>query len=133
LVFELKISSELENLKRVRTFLDDIFVVENIQRQYFNKVLLCLSESVNNAILHGNKCISEKIVTISISVHDSLLKIDVQDEGMGFDFESIRNPILSENLRKENGRGIFLVKNLADQLAFHEGGRRVEILYHINK
>ena len=133
MVFELKISSELENLKRVRTFLDDIFVVENIERQYFNKVLLCLSESVSNAILHGNKCISDKIVTVSISYSDSILKIYVQDEGSGFDFESIKNPTLNENLLKENGRGIFLVKNLADQMAFYDGGWRVEILYHINK
>lgn len=131
--FHLDISSELINIKKVRSFLEDVFVKLNLEKVYFNRIFLCLSEAVSNAIVHGNQCVSCRNVSISISYINNFLIIEVIDEGVGFNVELVKDPTLSENLKKESGRGIFLMKNICDDVLFLDEGRRVQIKYMINK
>lgn len=131
--FHLDISSELINIKKVRSFLEDVFVKLNLERTHFNRIFLCLSEAVSNAIVHGNQCVSCRKVSVSISHTNNFLTIEVIDEGVGFNVEMVKDPTLSENLKKESGRGIFLMKNICDDVLFLDDGRRVQIKYMINK
>ncbi len=128
---DLVISSELLSIEKVRLFLEGIFEEVAIDRKLFNRVFLGLSEAVHNSIIHGNKLDEDKQVYISVYVFDRLLVIEVQDEGDGFSFECIEDPTTSENLCKENGRGIFLIKSMSDHLKYSDDGRSVEIKYHI--
>lgn len=131
--FHLDISSELINIKKVRSFLEEVFVNLNLEKTHFNRIFLCLSEAVSNAIIHGNQCVSCKKVSVSISHTNNFLTIEVIDEGVGFNVEMVKDPTLSENLKKESGRGIFLMKNICDDVLFLDDGRRVQIKYMINK
>ena len=131
--FHLDISSELINIKKVRSFLEDVFMKLNLEKVHFNRIFLCLSEAVSNAIVHGNQCFSCRNVNISISYINNFLIIEVIDEGVGFNVEMVKDPTLSENLKKESGRGIFLMKNICDDVLFLDEGRRVQIKYMINK
>ena len=58
---------------------------------------------------------------------ENILKFRIEDEGVGFDFENLPDPTDPENIEKPNGRGIFLMKNLADEVSFEENGRVVEL------
>jgi len=128
---ELVISSELENIEKVRLFLKQIFFESEIDFRYFNQVLLGICEAVNNSIIHGNSLNKEKEVIISICFSEGSLIVEVKDEGTGFNLESLDDPTRSENLKKENGRGIYLMRNVADNIQYFEGGRRVSIKYII--
>lgn len=105
----------------------------NLEKVHFNRIFLCLSEAVNNAIVHGNQCVSCRNVSISVSYTNNFLTIEIIDEGTGFNIELVKDPTLSENLKKESGRGIFLMKNICDDVLFFDEGRRVQIKYMINK
>ena len=59
------------------------------------------------------------------------LSFSVQDEGEGFDHESLPDPTDPENLEKISGRGVFLMKHLADEVEFSENGTRVEMKFKV--
>lgn len=130
---ELVISSQLINLNKVRHFLDEFFKESCLNKNNFNRVLLGISEAVNNSIVHGNGLAAEKNVYLGIKYVDNKLLIEVKDEGSGFDAECINDPTCVENIRKESGRGIFLLRCMADEVIYFDGGRSVFIKYNLDK
>ncbi len=129
---ELVISSQLISINEVRYFLDGIFKELNLDRVYFNRVFLGLSEAVNNSIVHGNRYNPVKNIFVSVFFSEGILFLKVKDEGEGFSIDCIEEPTCLKNIRNENGRGIFLMRQLADDVIFSEGGRSVLIGFNIN-
>ena len=82
-------------------------------------------EAVNNAIVHGNKYDEKKFVNIYILLENNLLKVTIEDQGAGFKPSEVPDPTEPENLENVNGRGVFLMKNLADELEFNKKGNKV--------
>ena len=109
--------------------MEEIFVKSSLNRSCFNRVFLSLSEAVNNSIVHGNSLNTCKKVFIRVNYSDNTLLIEVKDEGRGFFPDQVVDPTFLENLKKENGRGIFLMRNMADEIEFLDGGSRVFIKY----
>lgn len=128
----LVISSSLNNIDKVRIFLDEIFTESNLNRSYFNPVFLGLSEALTNSIVHGNKLNVAKKISIEVICLKKELFIEITDEGEGFLFDGVLDPTSVENIKKESGRGIFLIRHFADELDYFEGGRKVRIKYNIN-
>ncbi len=128
----LVISSQLSNINKVRNFLEEIFADANLDRKDFNRVFLGLSEVVNNSIIHGNSQDIEKRVCIRIFYFKPLLIVEVKDEGDGFLPDQLKDPTCFENLRRENGRGIYILKQVADEVLFSEGGCKVSIKFKLN-
>lgn len=126
---DLIISSQLININKVRFFLDEIFAQSCLNRSYFNHVFLGLSEAVQNAIVHGNGMDAAKIVLIYIKYFEKQLFIEVKDEGDGFHVDCNNDPTCFENLKKEHGRGIFFLRQIADEVKYFDGGRAVLIKY----
>ena len=129
----LVISSSLGNNSKVLSFLEEIFADSNLDRSYFNPVFLGLSEALNNSIVHGNKLNASKKISIKVICLKKELLIEVTDEGEGFLFDSVQDPTCIENLKNENGRGIFLIRHFADELDYLDGGRKVRIKYNLNR
>jgi len=129
---DLVISSQLININKVRFFLDEFFIESCLKRSYFNRVLLGISEAVNNSIVHGNKQDVRKNVFLCLKYFDNKLFIEVKDEGIGFDVECLNDPTCFDNLKKENGRGIFLLREIADEVRYYDGGRTVLIKYNLD-
>lgn len=123
----LAIQSDKNELRKVEVFLRQLFEKENLPGAAFNKVLLCVSEAVVNSIEHGNKNEIHKKVTIEVSCRNKDLSIVVSDEGEGFNYREVADPTLKENIKKETGRGIFVMKSICDELKFREMGKCVEI------
>lgn len=127
----LVISSSLSNIGKVRMFLEEIFTESNLNLSYFNPVFLGLSEALTNSIVHGNKLNSSKNVSIEVNCLNEELFIEITDEGDGFHIECLKDPTCLENLKKENGRGIFLIRHYADEVDYFDGGRKVRIKYNL--
>lgn len=125
----LNIKSETKNVDLVRSFLRNIFHECGFDFALFNKVFLAVSEAVCNAIEHGNKGIAEKNVQIGVFAGSDYIVVTVKDEGIGFEYEMLPDPTTEVNLRKESGRGIYILKNIADSIVFQEHGTKVMIKF----
>lgn len=125
------ISSELINIDRVRLFLKEIYIDFRLNMNSFNHVFLGISEAVNNAVLHGNKLNPEKNVIIRADLLGNQMHIEVEDEGEGFCESILFDPTLPGNIKYEHGRGIFIIRQLADEISFKEDGRKLHIIFTI--
>jgi serine/threonine-protein kinase RsbW len=125
---ELSIPSNFDAMPKVETLIDSVCFKMGVGESFGN-VLIAVTEAVNNAILHGNKNSNNAQVFIKTAEDASAFCFSVEDEGIGFDFSSLPDPTAPENLEKENGRGIFLMKNLADEVEFENNGKRVVIYF----
>lgn len=127
----LVIASIPANLEHVRNFVREVFKEARLNMNCFNRVVLGISEAVNNAILHGNQLNPQKKVFIRMQLKGNQCKVEVKDEGNGFCKDLLQDPTGDKNIRKEHGRGLYLVRQLADKLSFLEEGRRVLIQFTI--
>jgi serine/threonine-protein kinase RsbW len=129
---KISIPSDFSYLRDVENFIQGI--LEDIHASDFisGYINLCVSESVNNAIYHGNKQDLNKHVTIFAECKDDCLLVEVADEGTGFNYEDLPDPTLTENLRKEGGRGLFIIKNLVDQISFKNNGSIIQLKFKLN-
>jgi len=128
---KLNIPSKIENLRIVEKAVDDISSDYNLNSELYGNVLIATIEAANNAILHGNKLDETKNVDISIKVEGNKLRIVVKDQGDGFDYANIPDPTSPENIEKINGRGVFLMEKLSDEICFFENGSKVELIFNL--
>ena len=92
------------------------------------KVDLALQEALANGIRHGCKGDPTKHIQCSVTFDASgELVIVVRDPGTGFDMSTLPNPLDAENVLKPSGRGVFLINQLMDEVAFSDGGREVQM------
>lgn len=127
------ISSDLKDLAQVEKFVEDICVYYNLSRDTYGNILVALSEAVSNAILHGNEANAEKQVEITsfIDKSETQLTFQIKDEGNGFDHKALPDPISPQNISRENGRGVFLMNILADEIAYSNNGSTVALKFKI--
>jgi serine/threonine-protein kinase RsbW len=107
--------------------LTDLHPILGTRESLLGNVELVLGEAINNAITHGNNGDVNKDVIVSVWVESNTLIVTVQDQGTGFNFNSIPDPTLPENKEKLTGRGVFIIKSLADLVLFESNGSIVEI------
>ncbi len=112
------IPSNLNELNQVVDFSKRISQKANLTQEQSDNLAIVLTELVNNAIIHGNKMISSKRVYLTSKIYSDRLEVYIRDQGSGFEPSKIENPTNPENIWKENGRGIFLVQNLIDEVEF---------------
>jgi serine/threonine-protein kinase RsbW len=120
-----------ENVDLAEKFVNTICEFEEVSEVHYGNIVIAITESVNNAIYHGNREDPSKEVKLHYLKNEGLLRFIVEDEGKGFDIDNLPDPTLPENIEKETGRGIFLMKNLADEINFKENGRVVEIDFNL--
>ena len=127
-------SSVPENLALVERMVDEICSDYSINEDYYGNILISITEAVNNAIQHGNKYDPGKHVSVEFDADKDLeyLCFKISDEGEGFDVTDIPDPTEAANIEKLNGRGIFLMKNLADEVGFSSEGREVELNFKLS-
>jgi len=120
-----------ENITLVEQFVDSVCEKHNVNEDYYGNILIALTEAVNNSIHHGNNSDPLKEVKVSFLKKQNQLKFIIQDEGIGFDYDNLPDPTTPENIEKPNGRGVFLMKNLADEVLFLDEGRTVELKFNL--
>jgi serine/threonine-protein kinase RsbW len=121
------IASSQSQLRKVEKLINRITRRAHLTEEKADNVAIVLTELVNNAIIHGNKNHPEKKVTVKVEYYRDRVEISVKDEGIGFDPARLKDPRDPENIWRENGRGIFLVKNLTDKVEFYPSSSGMEI------
>lgn len=91
-------------------------------------ISLCLSEALDNAYQHGNQGDPNRTITIRYDFGSEQICIEIEDQGRGFQPEAIPDPTLPENLTKEGGRGLFLMRAYMDEVTYCDAGNRVRLL-----
>lgn len=128
---DLNIPSEIGNLRLVEKAIDELSLELDLSDEIYGNVLVATMEATNNAIIHGNNSDPEKSVRIEILCEEKELKVHIEDQGIGFDYSTVPDPTAPENLEKINGRGIFLMERLSDEILYLEDGRIVELKFNL--
>lgn len=129
---QIQIPSLPENIRIVESFIDNVKEKYSLDDDIYGNIMIAVTESVNNAILHGNKSDNSKNVSLNLALENTQIKFTVSDQGTGFDFENLTDPTLPENLDKPGGRGIFLMKNLSDEVSFRDEGSTAELSFYLS-
>ncbi len=128
---KIQIPSIIENIRIVESFIDNSREKFQIEDDIYGNIMVAVTESVNNAIRHGNKFDKDKNVYLSLFVEPKQLRFEIEDEGHGFDPHSLSDPTAPENLENPGGRGIFLMRNLCDDVSFSNEGKTVSLTFNI--
>jgi serine/threonine-protein kinase RsbW len=128
---KISIPSLIENIKIIESFIDNAKEKYHIDDDIYGNIMISVTECVSNAILHGNKGDTSKIVDLELHFDEQEIKFIIKDEGNGFDFEALQDPTSPENLEKTGGRGIFLMKHLADDVCFEEEGKKTILKFYM--
>jgi serine/threonine-protein kinase RsbW len=130
IIEQLRIPSNLDEIGRIETLVDRVCGELGINEEFYGNVLIAVTEAVNNAIQHGNAGVSGAEVIVNVGNSTNEFVFNVKDMGRGFDYDNLPDPTAPENILKENGRGIFLMKNLSDQVEFEDNGKSVLIYFN---
>lgn len=132
IVQRLELTSQLESLSQIETFVDEFCENYSISEDDYGNILIAITEAVNNAITHGNQLDPNKMVRLVIGGGSEEVEFVVEDEGAGFDVNDVPDPTLPENIEKLSGRGIFLMRNLADEICFENNGSKIKLTFSIS-
>jgi len=127
-IFSLTIPSDSIHLNKVDDLCTKAIKASGMNESDGDDFAIAVTEIVNNAIHHGNKNDINKKVFVNIRIVESKLEAIIKDEGNGFNPEHIGNPLDPQNLMKESGRGIFLIKQLTDSVDYNFSENGTEII-----
>ena len=134
-VIRLELPSSFEMLDLVEALSDRLSSIAGLDEDATHWVSVAVRESVINAVKHGNKEDKSKHVTVEFALAPRAkpeeFTIEVLDQGKGFDYEEVGDPLAPENLMKSSGRGIFFMRNFMDDVAIArrpEGGMSVRMM-----
>ena len=115
------IPSSLDYLRDVDEFVEEKLSQKRIHPSLVADIAISVTEVVINAVNHGNKADPDKTVSITVQIGKEEVTVRIEDQGEGFDPQKVRNPLDEENLLREAGRGIFIVRSLMDEVKIESG------------
>lgn len=134
-LIRLELPSSFEMLDLVQVLSDRLSSIAGLDEDTTHWVSVAVRESVINAVKHGNREDRSKHVTVEFTlaprVEPKKFTVEVLDEGEGFDYEEVDDPLAPENLMKSSGRGIFFMRNFMDDVTLRraaEGGMEVRMV-----
>jgi serine/threonine-protein kinase RsbW len=93
-----------------------------------DEVRLALREAINNAVKHGSRLDPNKPVNVACRCSPQEgLWVMIRDEGPGFDPDALPDPTAPENLERFSGRGVYMIRELMDEVEFRDGGRELHM------
>jgi serine/threonine-protein kinase RsbW len=129
---KISIPSLIENITIIESFIDNAREKFKINDDIYGNIMISVTECVSNAIIHGNKQNKKKIVNIELKFLDDQLRFIIEDEGEGFDFQTLKDPTAPDHLQVPGGRGVFIMKHLSDEVQFTDNGRTTILTFYMN-
>lgn len=128
-----RLDSTLESVNQAEQTAGQIATRAGFDADEVDRIAMAVREATVNAVLHGNAYDPGKKVTLGFENTASALVITVADEGRGIDADKIPDPLAPENLLKQSGRGIFLIRAFMDEVRFRrlEPGTEVTLIKHV--
>ena len=117
----LEIQSKISELPGVAALTERIGEDAGFSSDEIDDITISITEAVNNAIKHGNKEDESLKVDISYTVDKDKISVEVKDQGGGFEMKGVKDPRVGENLLRDNGRGILIMKTLMDEVNVTSG------------
>lgn len=105
----------------------------NLSAEKFINLQIACSEALINAIVHGNKEDLSKKVFTYIEYNEMVLTVAIKDEGKGFQIDALPDPTSNENILKESGRGIFIIRSLVDEFHCSSSDSGTEFILRVRK
>jgi serine/threonine-protein kinase RsbW len=128
------LESKLKSVAEVDELVSNLRKLYYISDSKFNDMWVVLNEAVSNAIIHGNNFSDTKKVSLWAEMKEErYISFIIKDEGLGFDPDSVPDPTSPSRIMMPNGRGIYLMKKLADEVTYTEGGTVVELIFDLYK
>ena len=127
----LRLTSKPSCICEVENYVKKLVDRYKISPDIYPNILISLTEAVNNAVRHGNRSDEAKEVRIGIYKKQDCIRFTITDEGKGFDITNLPDPTAPENIVKCGGRGVFLMRELSDEVYFHNNGSTVELTFRI--
>jgi serine/threonine-protein kinase RsbW len=120
-------------LKEMSTKLIDDLRDMGVNEDIIFDIHVGFEEALRNAMIHGNKSDPGKKVMVETAINEKKVIIYVEDEGEGFNPESLPDPTHDENLLKEGGRGVYLINHLMDEVRYENGGKKVIMVKYFDR
>ncbi|MBL4677254.1 MAG: ATP-binding protein [Mucilaginibacter sp.] len=130
-LYTLQLASKVESITQLETLIEEVADKYQVSEDTFANMMTCLNEAAMNAILHGNKQDESKTVFVNVEIDGRRMIWTIADEGPGFDYNNLPDPTASDRLEELTGRGVFILKHLADQCAYNAAGNEVELHFKI--
>ena len=122
-----RMDSTLESVNQAEEVATKIAAKIGFDEEDINRISMAVREAAVNAVLHGNAYDPAKKVTFGFENTGEALVITVIDEGKGLNPSSIPDPLAPENLLKQSGRGIFLIRAFMDEVRIRSLGPGTEV------
>lgn len=122
----------IENIQVIESFIDNAKEDFEINDDMYGNIMISVTECISNAIIHGNQSNAAKMVHLELQMQQGLLKCSIEDEGSGFDYSNLPDPTEPKNIEKLGGRGIFLMRNLSDDVKFEENGKKTILSFYLD-
>lgn len=126
--YHLEINSDPNKLPLVEEFLEEISAGAKIEKAQLNNLLLAVNEAISNAMIHGNKASLDKKVSVKVEIDESSLRVYIKDEGKGFNPEEIPDPTSPENIFRDSGRGLYIMKSCMDEVSYNFTAEGTELV-----
>lgn len=129
--FYKEVNSDPKFIPSLDNFITDIAKEAGLDIKKFNNLSLSFSEAVSNSMAHGNCLDQKKKVKITVKINNSEMKIIIKDEGKGFNIDEVPDCTRPENMLKDSGRGIHIMKSFIDDLYYNftpEGTETILVL-----
>ena len=125
----LTLKSEYEEVEKVEGLLNELQTELGFDDEFYARLMLTVSEAATNGIVHGNKLDTSKTVKMVAESDGATLTFTTKDEGDGFDPDDVADPLAEENLLKPSGRGVFFMKEYADEVEYSEKGTKLVLRF----
>jgi len=114
---QLTLSSDLKEVDKIVKLLENIGDKYQIDSDMLGSIVIATTEAVTNAIRHGNNEDKTKIVNVHFDIYSTKVKVLIKDQGNGFIPEELPDPLAEENLHRNSGRGVYLIRMYMDNVS----------------
>ena len=130
-ILKKEIQSDPDLMPEVEALVLEAAIKAGLNEDKYNNISLAVAEAISNSMKHGNKNDKKKRVFITIEADNEKMVITLKDEGDGFNPNEIPDPTKPENILKDSGRGIHIMRSLLDDLHFKFTPQGTEIILEI--
>jgi len=131
-VYHRVVPSDPDILPELEEYIIQIAQSADMDDSKINNLALSFSEAISNCMKHGNRFDKSKTVTITVRINEGEMEIILKDEGKGFDIKSVPDPTKPENILKDSGRGIHIMRNFLDDLQYNFTPTGTEIILKLS-
>jgi serine/threonine-protein kinase RsbW len=128
------LESSLESVDAAETSVLKVAEEAGFDEEALHKIGMAVREAMVNAVVHGNRYSARKRVSLRVARAPDRLSIHISDEGEGFEFENLPDPLSEENLLRQSGRWLLLMQAFVDRLDVRKrpsGGTEVRMVKYL--